>query len=320
MNEPLPPLTDYSWDLPIVWDNTMLMSFRKCPRSFFNSYMQHLRSDAVAIPLLFGGTFAKGLEIYRKSYYAHSGNPEIAFERAYSAMITAWGDNPSHIGKEDEKRTFDRCAHALLEYFRNWPVATDLLQPHMSNNVPTFEYSFAVVLEPEMGFPLHPSGAPFILAGRLDLLGTYDSLPIIEDDKTTTMMGPKWIDQWTTRHQFLLYGWALRHLGFKARHYMVRGICIRKEETAFEQTPPLRLQDYLLDKIGHEMKGTLADAVMMAEHKTFERRFGDACYSFFRQCPFWNSCSARPENEMSFLKTLPRNKWDPLKVVEVEDA
>lgn len=318
MNEPLEPLTSLNYDLPVVWDNTMIVAFRRCPRYFFNAYMNHIRGEGVALPLLFGGTFAKGLETYRKAFYTHNGNPSIAYEAAYSSMITAWGENDSQIA--DDKRTFDRCALGVQQYFQQWPVDTDLLQPHMSNNRPTFEYSFAIDLDPADGFPLHPTGQPFILAGRMDVLGTYDSLPIFEDDKTTIVMGPKWADQWVTRHQFLLYGVALRKLEFRARHYMVRGICIRKEETAFEQTPPLRLQEYLLDKIEHEIKGTLADAAMMAEQRHFPQNFGDACYSHFRQCPFWHSCAARPVNELGFLKTMPRNKWDPLKTVEIDDA
>lgn len=324
----LPPLTELSYEVPLIWDSTMLVSFRKCRRYFFNTYMNHLRGGAPqidggkpqpAIPLHFGGTFAHGMETYRKHYFAEGASS--AFMAAADAMILFWGDHPSqllHNGKPD-KRTLDRCIHALDQYFVQWPMESDLLQPHINaDGTPTFEYSFSIPLDADH-FPRHPSGAPFVVTGRLDQLGTYDGLPCWSDEKTTVSMGPQWAKQWIGRHQFGLYGWALRRLKFRARHVIVRGICIRENETAFDQTPPITVQEDWIDRIEQEIAQTLSECVTFSQYRSFPRDFGDGCFSHWRQCPFWECCSTRDEVEFAYLKAMNRAMWDPLRIHGSED-
>jgi hypothetical protein len=315
-NIPLPPLTELEYIMPEVWDSTMIVAARRCETYFFYSYANHLRGGAVSVPLLFGGAFAKGLEAYRKTYFSSGGNPSSAFIAGAEAIILAWGDNPSKFlypNGDGDKRTLDKCIFALDKYFVQWPIATDPLQPHINTQTgnPTFEFSFAVPLD-EPIFPRQDNGQPFILTGRADTLGTLDDLPVIEDDKTTTMMGPKWADQWYTRHQFIAYIWALRKQGYKVRHVVVRGIGIRESEIAFAETHPIHRPDHLLDKFEYDLARTLYEMKHHFAQRNIPRRLGDACFSYFRRCQFWDVCSAKPQHEMTWLRAMERNMWDPL--------
>ena len=313
---PLPPLTSIDYTFPQVWDSTMIVAARKCLRYFRNSYNNHLRPEGVAPPLLFGGTFAKGLETYRQAYYEFVGNHSLALEAAYSAMVTAWGTNPTLLNQFETKRTFERCVPALICYFENYPIETDRLQPHINHDGrPTFEYSFAVPLEDHI-FPRMEDGSPLLYTGRMDTLGSYDGLPIFADEKTTLSMGDKWADQWPTRHQFHGYGWALNKLGYKAKHYLVRGIAIGTNDIRFRETPPLTIIPSLRNAFASELATTLWMVKKAFEHEQAPRNFGDACYSYFRQCIYWAACSTKPEFELGFLKTLPREKWDPLRITD----
>lgn len=312
---PLPPLESISYEMPEVWDSTMVVSARECETRFLYTYVNHLRGDGLSVPLHFGGAFASGLEVYRKTFFLEGANESDAFLAGAEAIILAWGDNPSVIevnGKPD-KRTLDRCICLLRDYFIRWPIPTDNLQPHINevSGRPTFEFSFAIPLEDPI-FPRQDNGAPFIYTGRADTLGTLDNLPVIEDDKTTIAMGDKWAEQWYTRHQFLGYIYALKKMGFKTRHVVVRGACVRNEENAFAETHPIERPDHLLRKFEYELAWTLSTMQHFLRNQTVPRRFGNACYSHFKKCQFWDVCATKDGYELPFLRTMKRAKWDPL--------
>lgn len=314
LNIPLPPLEELTYEMPQVWDSTMIVAARKCPRYFLYTYANHIREGGVSPPLHFGGAFAKGLETYRQVYFLEGGNPHQALLAGAEAIFAYWGDNPSVLtlrGKPD-KRTLDKCIFALMRYFENWPMETDLLQPHIDHNgKPTFEYSFALPLEDAI-FPRMADGSPFFLCGRMDTLGSYSHLPVWSDEKTTVMMGDSWAEQWYTRHQFLCYGYGLRELGFQARHVVVRGIGIYNDGVRFAETQPIHRPDHLLNKFAHELAWTLRQIQAYFDAQQVPRAFGEACYSHFRQCDFWEVCSTKPAYEMPFLRAKARNQWNPL--------
>lgn len=322
LNLPLPPLESLSFSLPQVWDSTMIVAARRCPRYFLYAYANHVRGGGLAPPLLFGGAFAKGLETYRQAYFAYGRKKDIALEAGAEEIFTFWGDNPPIIFDkygEGDKRTLDKCIWALMQYFERWPIDTDSLQPHMSEDgKPTFEFSFSVPLEAPI-YPRMADGSPFFICGRMDTLGMYDALPIWSDEKTTIRMGSKWAEQWYTRHQFMTYGSALRMLGFKARHVLVRGIGIRKDGVEFAETTPIHRPDHLLDKFEHELAWTLRQMQAYFEAQAVPRNFGDGCFAYFRQCDFWEVCSTKPDYELPFLKRLPRNQWNPLQLAMGEE-
>lgn len=322
LNRALPPLEEITYTMPQIWDSTMIVAARKCPTLLLYAYINHVRGGEGVNPALhFGGTFAHGMEAYRQTYWATK-DKGTAFFVAAEAMINFWGDNPSVLiyrGKPD-KRTLDKCIYALAQYFENWPIDTDRLQPHInSNGTPTFEYSFSVPLD-EPIFPRMDDGSPFILCGRADTLGAYDDLPVWSDEKTTIVMGDSWAEQWYTRHQFLTYGWAFRKLGFKARHVLVRGVGIYVDYVAFRETTPIERPDHLLDKFQYELAWTLHEMKGYLHGRKVPARLGDACYSHFRQCQFWDVCSTKPAYELPFLRTMGRNEWNPLMLAGIGEG
>lgn len=321
----LPPLEELSYELPQVVDSTIITSARSCLRKVFNAHMQHLRGEGEHIPLLAGGTFAAGLEAFRWHSFTNFHVHDYAFDFAVEAMIIRWGDYI--LTDPKDTRQFDKIMWALKQYFIKWPTLSDPIRPHFSGprEDPTFEFSFAVELEPSKGFPLHPTTSePFIYAGRFDLMGMYNSvLPVIEDDKTTRIVGPSWMDQWVMRHQFLGYIWALKQLGYPHRHVVVRGIGLKKELELIE-TAPIHIQNHMLDKFEVSLKATLHKLVAAAKeakatNTMFPQDFGEACIQYFRPCIYTPLCLSTPKNELGFMKTMNREKWDPLGTERIVD-
>lgn len=323
LNLPLPPLEELEYTMPQVWDSTMIVAFRRCPRSFLYAYANHIRGGATAIPLLFGGAFAKGIEAYRQNYYRDGQDAHQSLLAGAEAIFHEWGSHPAIFKDNDgnpDKRTLDKCIFALKAYFDFWPIHSDHLQPHINEDgTPTFEFSFSVPLEDEI-FPRMDDGSPFFICGRVDTLGTYDKLPVWSDEKTTISMGSKWAEQWYTRHQFMGYGYCLRALGFKARHVLVRGIGIYKDEVKLAQTTPIHRPDHLLDNFAFELAWTLRQAQAYFTAQQVPRSYGDACYAYFRKCNFWEVCSTKPQYELPFLKRLERSEWNPLQLIGTGDT
>ena len=320
----LEPLTSFEFDLPLILDNTQITAFRKCQRYFFYTYMNHLRSSSdKALPLVFGGAFAGGLEDYRRKRHDQHPHKE-ALESAYATAVLKWGDNPDVFPTaQKDPRTLMRCLEALRFYTEHYPFESDVLQPHPSENG-GFEFSFALELLPEWGFPLHPSGSPFIYSGRIDMLGTYSGMPIINDEKTTARIQSNWPELWPIRHQFAGYVWALKKLGHGTHQVLVRGLGIHTKDFVPIEGGPYRFQNFLLEKFEDDLRSTIADMVIAYENVTlggsgtiadvcaFSRNWSDACTSYNRICHFSNICFGNPDHEMAWLRSLPREKWEPI--------
>lgn len=314
------------YELPYVIDSTMIVAYRRCPRYMFYTYVNHLRSEGLALPLLAGGAFATGVETYREARLLQNLSHEEAQLKVVEALILSWGDYPTDP-KPSDPRNFHRVLQAVFEYFENYPVETDPIQPHQLATTKgfSFEFSFAVELRQERGFPLHPSGVPFLYAGRADALGKAHGLPVFQDDKSTTRLGDTWVSQWGNRNQFTGYTWCLRELGLPHRHVIVRGICFyAAQPTFFIETPPINYPDYKLDIFEEDLKVTLREMVADAERgeacgknippsNIFPRRVGDACRSFNRACSHTDLCFSRPENIDSWLANKTVSPWDPLR-------
>jgi hypothetical protein len=317
----LPPLTYLDFSIPLVIDNTQVTAFRKCPRYWLYSYINHLRSsEGKSLPLVFGGAFAAGLEDYRR-WRHHGATHATSFEYGCAAIVKSWGDNPHEFpARNKDPRSQIRCMEALKFYTEYYPFHDDILQPHQSAGG-GFEFSFAVELLPEWGFPLHPSGEPFLYVGRIDMLGSWAKMPIINDEKTTTRIQSNWPQLWPIRHQFAGYVWALQKLGLGTHQVLVRGLGIHSKEFVPIEGGPYRFPDFLLTKFEDDLRDTVTTmltchecAEARSQHAAlseFNRNWGDACTSYNRVCHFSGVCFGDPANELSWLRSMPRDKWEP---------
>lgn len=322
----LPPLTALSATPPQVLDSSQIVCFRSCPRKFLYTYCNHLRSHTgKSLPLIFGGAFASGLEHYRTARLVKTLAHKPALELAYCRAITSWGDNPSEM-REKDPRTLPRCLQALDWYTKTYPIETDSLQPH-THSVSTcelgvtFEFNALVELSPSLGFPLHPSGSPYLYSVRFDTLGTYMGLSVFADEKTTTQVRADWPQQWTFRHQFAGYAWALQQLGYPHRSAVVRGVVIHKNDFVALETPPILYSPHTLQKFEEDLRHTVREidfAVTgvqinpidpLPDH--FPRAWGDACSAYNTPCAFTHVCFGHPRDELDLLAQFPREVWNP---------
>ena len=300
--------------LPLVVDSTILSTFRACQEKAGLEYVEHLAPSGLSIDLHAGACIASGLEALYATTYGRGLDLAAGLGAAELAFTEAWGDYeiPEHrlSGPRATAKTFDRCLEAIFSYGSHYHPPTDHVAPFPDVERP-WEFSFGIPLTQEttgLAFPLHPSGDPFIYAGRFDLLGLYLGLPCVRDDKTTSSMSATWHDSWTLRAQFMGYCWALRQLGITVEAVIVRGIVIQKTQIQHIEAEK-RFPSHLIDRWLRMTLHDIRNLVAAAETGWWQPSFGTECTSY-GGCSFRDIC-ASPDPDR-WKADFHHREWNPL--------
>jgi len=306
-------------ELPLYIDSTMLTCFRSCPRKFFNEFCLGLRGEGMSLDLHCGACVATALETMYINIHELGHSFSDSLLRAEEAFLFQWGDveprtrpgknGPIAISAKSRERTWE----ILLHYFAKWPPHTDHIQPMFNLGKPSVEFTFALPLTHDTtgyDFPLHPSGQPFLYSGRFDMLGLYNSQPVIKDEKTMGKTPPaNWSETFDLRNQFIGYVWACRHLGIPVIGVVVRGISILKEEYHLVEILKSAYTSILLDRWKHQLARDLFRLVDCWNTSYFDFDFGDTCTSY-GMCQYFHSC--RADEPETWLKDFTVRHWNPL--------
>jgi len=314
--------------LPPYLDSSMLSSWRACKRKFFWSYLNALYPQGSSVHLIAGGAFAAGMEAARRLAFSRDRDRrpthDDLLEAALKAFIREWGD---YIPPENSNKSFENTFQALAEYLTNYPPETDPIQPIIRpNGEPAVEFTFSIPLEEA---PPHPdSGEPFLFVGRFDMLGSWNGLACVVDEKTTEQMGTYWQKQWDLRGQFMGYCWACQQLGYDVSHAVVNGIAIQKLQYKFQRVP-VQFPQHLIQRWYNQLIQDIRDmsnaytSIQMEPHLSdsfYPFNFADACSSY-GGCAFISLCLAKePEN---YFNNFTRFVWNPLAkqaIKELEEA
>lgn len=289
---------------PPVVDSTMLVAFRGCEKKAAYEFVHNLAGPK-STDLHFGGAFAKGMEVARKSFFIAGRGADEAVCDGINAAWTYYGrfdDQRSDYDLDKKAKSEANLLLALEGYFREWPLGGCGLIPLDGDK--GIEFTFAIPIPGTRS----PSGYPIVYGGRFDLLGTWSGLPTVADEKTTGSFGPGWAEQWGLRNQFLGYVWSARQYGVPVQQVLIRGIAIQKTQIQFLQAPAF-YSDYLIDRWYAQLVIDLnrfADAFRAGR---FNYNFGDTCTSY-GGCSFRELCKARVPEE--WFGNFTRRDWDPL--------
>lgn len=330
--------------LPLHIDSTMMTCFRSCPQKFWLEFAQGYRPPGVSIDLHAGACFASALEEVYKQIHLNNRSLDEAITIAHARFFTDWGDFEIPEWKRTAK-TADRMWEAIVGdgtekgkgYFEVYGPKTDHVQPYFdANGKPTFEYTFAIPLEPaehpgelytfEGGlhgtwgiakdydpgpgiFPLHPSGSPFLYTGRFDMLGNYQGRPVVRDEKTTGgSIGQSWSSQWDLRSQFIGYTWACQQCGLDLDTVVVRGIAIQKTQIVHAEAIKT-YSNFMRDRWLEQLRRDLWRLRRCYDDGYFDFNLGDSCTAY-GNCIFMNVCQSQsPE---SWLSEFAVRHWNPL--------
>lgn len=298
-------MPEVEFSFPPVVDSTMLVAFRACEKKAAYEFIHNLAGRR-STDLHFGGAFARGMEAARKSFFLDGKSQSEAVSAGLNAAWSYYGDFDSTRTEYDLDKKAKSLSNLLLAidgYFLQWPLGEDGLEPIDGRN--GIEFTFAIPIEGTV----HPdTGGPIVYGGRFDLLGRWQTLPTVVDEKTTGSFGPGWAEQWGLRNQFLGYTWAARQYGHEVGQVLIRGIAIQKTDIKFLQAPAF-YSDYLIDRWYSQLVIDLnrfADAYRAGR---FNFNFGDTCSSY-GGCSFTDLCKARTPEE--WFSNFSRRDWHPL--------
>ncbi len=306
---------------PEVVDSTMLAAFDSCAQKFFNEYILCLASVGISPDLHAGGAFAHGLHHARVAFYGDGADRTTAAVVGARAFIEYFGD---YEAPEGHPKDFVNTLCALLDYFEYYPFDTDPIQPIMlANGKPAVEFTFALPTE-----IMHPTtGQPIIYGGRCDMLGTYNSVGVVVDEKTTKAMGAAWAKNWSMRGQFMGYVFAAQQYGHTAvSTALVRGVAIQKTQYKHMQV----IESYAkwqLTRWWTEVHRKIADMIsywdLMTDeangnpHRFWPYSYGDGCSSY-SGCTFLHLCTV--EEPSQWYGDYAKRVWNPLEKDPTKDS
>ena len=207
----------------------MRESLSLCPRKFYWEQIRGYTPKGESEHLIFGAAYAKGLEVFRLSYYGDkykdlSPNDRCA-ESLADAFFAATLEYGSYDPPEGSAKTYNRLIGAIIEYILQYAPENDPVKPSMFQGRPRVEFSFTF----EIPGVFHPAtGNPLLFTGRSDMLAEFQSGVFIFDDKTTGALGPTWAKQWALRSQFTAYTVGAQESNLPVLGAIIRGIAILK--------------------------------------------------------------------------------------------
>ena len=293
---------------PHVVDSTMLNALRECPQKMFRTYMQHWKSRYESIHLHAGASLAKGLEETRKAFYYDGLSSEESEAIGMFAMMRAYGLDDPQI---ETTKTIDRLMMGFTYFFDQWPLGMDGFEPLDLGHKKGIEFSF---LEP-LGINHPITGDPIMFSGRADMLGTFCSGIMLEDDKTTSALGATWPIKWEMRGQFTGYTWAAREaLGIDVKGVLVRGLCILKNGFNHMQVPTYRSR-YEIELWYNQTIRDINRLINMWTEGYYDYNLGESCAAY-GGCSFQSICKS--ENPDDWLPaTMVQRVWDPVSREEI---
>src|SRR3990167_3248479 len=159
-----------------IYDNSMLSFYKDCPRKYYLRHKKDWRSEATAIPLVFGLSWHAGQDIIWQYARKLSGQDELA-RAAMAKFLETWEEEglPAELDLEQIERYSPRTpsiAHEMYENYINerWKIL-------MEAKVLAVEQPFAVPM---------PGKEDTWYVGRLDKVIEYNGQTLVIEHKTTT--------------------------------------------------------------------------------------------------------------------------------------
>jgi hypothetical protein len=281
----------------------MRSEFVACPHSFYQRFILDRVRAGRSVHLHFGGAYAAGLKTLRDRYYSQdSGDQEAALAAGAAAIVKFWGAFES---PRDSTKTLDRCIGALEAYVAHYPLETDHIKPARARDGTLMtEFSFALPLP-----ILHPlTEQPLLYSGRCDMLASMGGPLYLEDDKTTSQLGPSWATNWHLRAQFTGYTWGARAFDYDVQGVVIRGISILRASyghaEVIEQRP-----EWMIDRWYNQLLWDVTRMIQSWRNNEWGQNFDSACAAY-GGCPYLDLCAARePEKWLADYETRP---YDPL--------
>jgi len=318
-------------NIQYAYDSTSLGLLKTCPRLYQYTMIDGYVAKGESIHLRFGIEYHQTLQDYdiaRATGISH----EDAVHDAISDLVRRthdWSvDETVKPGKYKNRTTVVSLVLDYLDHYVDDPAETYI----KSDGKPAVELSFRFELDwgpqgyamgmsiDEDGNPKEPTiyGQPYLLAGHLDRVVTFNDQLFVMDHKTTvTTPSQYYFDQYEPHNQMTLYTLAGQMvLGAPIKGVIVRAaqILLEKENrfvSGFTFRTADQLDEWLADlhlHLGNAERYAIANYWPM----------NDTACDKFGGCKFRGVCSKSPSVREIYLKSdfeqlALEERWNPLR-------
>lgn len=292
---------------PLAIDSTMRNAFVSCEQKYWYEFVECLGSPSPSIHLHAGACFAKGLEVFRRSYFLEGKPENESVDDARIAMLIEWGDFEPMFSWSIGAYTkaLDTLFDALDFYLATWPPESDPVRPWIHEGQIAVEFTFAL---PIPGTKHPQTGDPILYCGRFDQLAVYNDAMYVEDDKTASQLGASWLNQWEMRSQFTGYVWAAHEYDYPVVGAIVRGISFLKTGFGSAQAVTMR-EDWKIERWLAQLKRDVDRMIDLYANRDANLNLGESCTAY-GGCPYVKLCNS-PNPEL-WKSEYTRREWNPL--------
>lgn len=305
------------------YDNTMLSSYKDCPRKYFLRHVLNWRAQGISDPLVFGLSWHSAMDVVWAQAKTHP-RKDIA-HNALAAFRLTWEEQgmPGDLTLEDIDRLSPRTPS----------IAAEMLVSYIDKRWGILQESVLVAGEQPFAVPL-PGTEDTWYVGRLDKTLDHEGRLLVVEHKTTTEykkdggFKPSWVESWYSDSQVKGYqfGGGLFFPGLT--QVWVDGALVHKiVHDAFRFVPvahqfPL-LQEWVDDtrqwvaRVEHDTakynaQGKLGNGVFPKSE--------NSCHGKYGPCPFLDICRTTPDP--SQLDGPPghyiEDRWEPFSVLNLD--
>lgn len=284
---------------PEYVDNTMRKELVKCQMAAHYRFEMGLREvGEVRVDLHAGKAFAKGMEAMRRVYYGGGVTEEAALAAGLNALIAEYGAfRPSATSN----KTVDKMAGALAFYVSRFPLAKDELSPIV---LPDGKLGIELSISYELPLDHPVTGKPLMYVGNLDMLALdkNSGKAWVVDEKTTSQMGDKWVNQWALDSQMTGYCWLGRKLldevglnGVEIAGAVVNGVAIKKYDYEAMRVRAYR-EPWMIERWHAQLVKDVEAWIEAFETQQHNQALDHACAYYNNPCAYSRLCmSKNPE-------------------------
>lgn len=304
----------------LEWDNSTFTNWQACfVKGLFFTGLRRVSASQQA-PLRFGSAVHEGIA------YRLTGHTD---DEAYQKALEVATKNDLD-GCLDVRRNRKTLVSLLSSYFMHCDINNCWITPVVVNGTPVVEQGFMFPLGTVSlgGLKFFPrSDFKIVWKGKLDVLERYQGELWINDHKTTTVMGEKFIDDKVRSSQMLGYTWAARRLAevFNEPIKGVRINALAMRSTGFEfKSFSIPYSDMTIDAWQSETLAACGNQIRFLD-ELLSRRADEpltlvvpnreCCVTKYGRCSYFDVCECVPRMMAQYIgdNTLfTDNTWDPL--------
>lgn len=302
------------------FDNSMLDSFRVCPRKFYFSHIRHFQTAGMRAPLTFGSSIHSALDFIWSEF--NNMNRDQLLEGAMVNFMKVWMKDG--LDKVDEfdlyPRTPGRAISILEEYIERYA--------HFLGSIEL------IAVESPFIVPLFLEDETVGYVGKLDKIFSDRYGVQFCDHKTSSTFGPSWTNSFSPNGQMDGYLHAGHtSYGDSFHGILIDGLLVNKTKIDLLRIP-IQRQAAQVDAWSWEVSD-LIDLIELNEERLVEYRNSPerlnylpafpkcttSCTQYFGTCPYHELCRFwdNPDHHV-IPDNFVERKWEPFNILEQPDG